>query len=218
MGAFALAAGPYGTFDQAGNVFEWTEGLTPPFLRALRGGAFDSDDAGLNCATPNPVLSSISDVPDVGFRVAAAAPGVQAVDRPSLADAPVTTVAGLPRRPWRDPQTGRPFFPLAWFSYAGDEEDLAELAAQVANLVLFVNTPTDVGTEVRNPSLRLQGVGSDYTESGALGVWRNPLYEETRFMACSEDTREWVIDPHAMCFGDVNVWVIPKALPAASTP
>ena len=33
-------------------------------------------------------------------------------------------------------------------------------------------------------------------------------------LSYSEDAGEWVIDPHSMCFGDINVWVIPKTLPA----
>jgi formylglycine-generating enzyme len=37
-GAFSNTAGPYGAFDQAGNVGEWTEGITPSTTRILRGG------------------------------------------------------------------------------------------------------------------------------------------------------------------------------------
>lgn len=48
VGTFSRATSAYGTFDQAGNVFEWTEGLNPPFVRVLRGGAFDSDEADLD--------------------------------------------------------------------------------------------------------------------------------------------------------------------------
>ncbi|MEY2787099.1 MAG: hypothetical protein RLZZ34_242, partial [Verrucomicrobiota bacterium] len=29
----------------------------------------------------------------------------------------------------------------------------------------------------------------------------------------AEASGEWLITPHPMCFGDVNVWVIPKAVP-----
>ncbi len=36
----------------------------------------------------------------------------------------------------------------------------------------------------------------------------------SRTLAFSEDTGEWSLDKHAMCFGDINVWVIPKARPA----
>ena len=33
-----------------------------------------------------------------------------------------------------------------------------------------------------------------------------------RTIAFSEETGEWVIDKHTMCFGDINVWVIPKTV------
>ena len=147
VGSFPSALGPWGTLDQAGNIAEWTDGLTPPFLRTLRGGACDSDDAGLHVVTPNPVFSSISDTSDIGFRVAAAPEG-QTVPAPAVAsDASTGVGLDFPRRPWRDAETGRPFFPLAWFSYQSDEADLDELAAQGANLVLFVNAPGDVDTD-----------------------------------------------------------------------
>ena len=39
VGAFAASPGPYGTFDQGGNLCQWTEAVvTPNFSRALRGG------------------------------------------------------------------------------------------------------------------------------------------------------------------------------------
>ncbi|MEY4565140.1 MAG: hypothetical protein RLY14_110 [Planctomycetota bacterium] len=147
VGSFSNAIGPYGTYDQAGNVYEWTEDLKPPFLRSLRGGAFNSDDAGLNIPTSNPVFSSISDVTNVGVRIAAS------IDGSPLPVASVTNAQSdnalldFPRRPWLDPQTGKPFFPLAWFSYASDEKDLDELASYGANLVLFVNAPADVDSD-----------------------------------------------------------------------
>ena len=37
--------------------------------------------------------------------------------------------------------------------------------------------------------------------------------EWNRTIARSEETGEWVIDKHTMCFGDINIWVIPKAQP-----
>ena len=148
-GFFSRSPGPFGTFDMAGNVAEWTEGLNPPFLRTLRGGAFDTDDAGRNEPIRNPVFSSISDVHDIGFRIAAAEPGETASAAP-LVPAPVaaaSAVTDFPRRPWLDPLTGKPFFPLAWFSYSSDEKDLDDLRAQGANLVLYINAPTDTDTD-----------------------------------------------------------------------
>ncbi len=151
-GSFPAAVGPWGTLDQAGNVAEWTDGLTPPFLRTLRGGAYDSDDAGLHGVTPNPVFSSISDTSDIGFRIAAAPEGATVPAPPAASGSSAGVGPDFPRRPWRDAETGRPFFPLAWFSYQSDEADLDELAAQGANLVLFVNAPADVDTDEQTTS------------------------------------------------------------------
>jgi hypothetical protein len=41
---------------------------------------------------------------------------------------------------------------------------------------------------LRNPSPCMQGVGPNCLDSGQRPVWRNPLYEETRFMAYSSLT------------------------------
>lgn len=41
---------------------------------------------------------------------------------------------------------------------------------------------------LRNPSPCMQGVGWSHTENGVLGIWRDPLYEETRYMAYSSLT------------------------------
>jgi len=147
VGSFSKATSPYGTYDQAGNVYEWTEDLNPPFLRTLRGGAFDSDDAGLNVPPPNPVYSSISDVTNVGLRIAASMDDTPLPLRTETIKQSASALIDFPRRPWIDPQSGKPFFPLAWFSYASDEKDLDELASYGANLVLFVNAPADVDSD-----------------------------------------------------------------------
>jgi formylglycine-generating enzyme required for sulfatase activity len=41
-GAFAASPGPYGTFDQCGNVWEWDEAILYSSTRGLRGGAADT--------------------------------------------------------------------------------------------------------------------------------------------------------------------------------
>ncbi len=149
VGTFRQATSAYRTFDQAGNVLEWTEGLEPPFLRCAWGGAFDMSDGGRNERAPNRQYTSTSDVLSIGFRVAAAVEGIAATaELQATTNTPTTPPAGdFPRRPWRDPETGKLFFPLAWFSYQSDEEDLDDLAREGANLVLFVNTPSDLDTD-----------------------------------------------------------------------
>ena len=42
-GEFENSDSPYGTFDQAGNVWEWNEALVYGFYRGVRGGAFDNN-------------------------------------------------------------------------------------------------------------------------------------------------------------------------------
>jgi formylglycine-generating enzyme required for sulfatase activity len=81
VGAYALAASPYGTFDQAGNVSEWTETLltilgTPVrYERIIRGGSWNSNDPGLgpgalhkNISREN--SSGVGHGREWGFRVA----------------------------------------------------------------------------------------------------------------------------------------------------
>ncbi|MGA2233701.1 MAG: PEP-CTERM sorting domain-containing protein, partial [Tepidisphaeraceae bacterium] len=41
VGAFADSPGPYGTFDQGGNVYQWTETVINGSQYAFLGGAFD---------------------------------------------------------------------------------------------------------------------------------------------------------------------------------
>jgi formylglycine-generating enzyme len=151
VGAFPRSLGPWGTLDQAGNAAEWTEALQPPFLRGLRGGAFDTEDAGRNVPTPNRSFTSISDVPNVGLRIAATVPGATPPfpEVPAVDLAAASAVADFPRRPWRDPLTGKQFFPLAWFSYQSDEADLDAIASEGGNLVLFVNTPSDLDNDTQ---------------------------------------------------------------------
>ncbi|MBM4090526.1 MAG: formylglycine-generating enzyme family protein, partial [Planctomycetes bacterium] len=148
-GTFARASSAYGTFDQAGNVYEWTEGLIPPFLRCLWGGSAWSATAGLNVRAPNDQLHSGSDDALVGFRVAGALPETPAVTGSPAEAAPGAEAATVrfPRRPWRDPETGRPFFPLGWFTWHSDAQDLESIAKEGGNAVLFVDAPSDVDDE-----------------------------------------------------------------------
>ncbi len=147
VAAFAQSPSGYGTFDQAGNAVEWTEGLDPPFLRRLWGGAFGTADGGLNRPAENLSISSRSDSGYVGFRIAGAVPGVTI---PPAADTVTTTPRAtndFPRRPWRHPETGKPFFPMGWFVYDSDEADLDEMAKDGANVVLYVNSYSNLDSD-----------------------------------------------------------------------
>jgi hypothetical protein len=208
VGSFPKSPSAYGTLDQAGNVAEWTEGLKPPFLRSVWGGSFDTDDAGRNIPMPNLALSSRSDEGGIGFRIAAAVPGSPITVSKAPALEQTSAVVDFPRRPWRDPLTKKPFFPLAWFSYASDEKDLDELARQGANLVLFVNGPSDTKTdEQTEANIRRMRAYLDQAQQRKIrvlvqnsGPWKAHMRND---VAMLERQRRWVgaIHDHPALFG-----------------
>ena len=68
-GSYEGSAGPYGTFDQVGNVWEWNDAVISVSFRGLRGGSWDNN--GINLLSS----SRFSFNPDfegsfIGFRVA----------------------------------------------------------------------------------------------------------------------------------------------------
>lgn len=75
VGAYATSASPYGTFDQGGNVFEWTENLTIDSVfqfrhyRGLRGGSWDGHFLNLR-ATGQSISIPVEESIHIGFRVA----------------------------------------------------------------------------------------------------------------------------------------------------
>ena len=70
VGAFVNSPGPYGTFDQAGNVWEWDETSLTDARRGFRGGSFFNDSQSSQRASERldafPTLQSNN----LGFRVA----------------------------------------------------------------------------------------------------------------------------------------------------
>jgi formylglycine-generating enzyme required for sulfatase activity len=68
VGDYTGSASPYGTFDQGGNILEWTEAIIGS-NRGLRGGGFGSPAIGL-AASIRGGGSPSTEVESVGFRVA----------------------------------------------------------------------------------------------------------------------------------------------------
>ncbi len=70
VGEFENSDSPYGTFDQGGNVMEWTEATFYGSPRGVRGGSFDGYSAGvLLASSPLTYLNPTSAGGNIGFRV-----------------------------------------------------------------------------------------------------------------------------------------------------
>jgi formylglycine-generating enzyme required for sulfatase activity len=71
VGAYLLSESPYGTFDQGGNILEWTEtvSLDFGFFRIVRGGAWDNIQVSLGSGTAG-FADADHENWSIGFRVA----------------------------------------------------------------------------------------------------------------------------------------------------
>ena len=69
VGAYTSSPGPWGTYDQGGNIYEWTEGLAGSERRSLRGGSFYWSQITLRSSIPGDASPEHENV-DIGFRVA----------------------------------------------------------------------------------------------------------------------------------------------------
>lgn len=92
VGEFENSESPYGTFDQGGNVWEWTEGSLFGNFRLIRGGSFWNDAGGNLEAWYRNVHSPASEIYHIGLRVAF----VPEPAKPPVADAdgPYTIYVG----------------------------------------------------------------------------------------------------------------------------
>jgi hypothetical protein len=70
VGAYALSQSPYGTFDQGGNVWEWSDAGSG-FSAGTFGGSWNSGPEALRATSDVPFLRSSNQLSNVGFRVAA---------------------------------------------------------------------------------------------------------------------------------------------------
>ncbi|HEY7116040.1 MAG TPA: SUMF1/EgtB/PvdO family nonheme iron enzyme [Tepidisphaeraceae bacterium] len=69
VGAYGNSPGPYGTFDQAGDVFQWNQTLIDPAFRGQRGSSWANCPCMLPSTSRNYFTPTLED-PAVGFRVA----------------------------------------------------------------------------------------------------------------------------------------------------
>ena len=68
VGSYTASPSPYGTFDQGGNVWEWTDEITG-LDRRIRGGGFASAVSELAAASSGMDADPLAADPDLGFRV-----------------------------------------------------------------------------------------------------------------------------------------------------
>lgn len=97
VGAYADAASPFGTFDQGGNVWEWTEAVVLSGIREIRGGNWFTTGSTLAAASASSAEDDSENI-GFGFRVARAVPEPDALAAGACA---VAVVAGLRRRTTR---------------------------------------------------------------------------------------------------------------------
>ena len=69
VGAHENSDGPYSTFDQGGNVWEWTEAVLYDVSRGLRGGSFEGWVEGLSASIRGDNCIPIGEYNSYGFRV-----------------------------------------------------------------------------------------------------------------------------------------------------
>jgi uncharacterized repeat protein (TIGR03803 family) len=75
VGTFILSMGPYGTFDQGGDVYQWNEANFFNADRATRGGAFgDNSSSSLSTSYRNISPPDNNQSASIGFRVASSVP------------------------------------------------------------------------------------------------------------------------------------------------
>jgi len=99
VGAYTGSMSPYGTFDQGGDVFQWTEqsvSLSTGYFRVIRGGSWDYVDSDV-AARVSLVGPPPAGVNNIGFRVASLglAVGIEVEPNPIALNLPISvTVLG----------------------------------------------------------------------------------------------------------------------------
>jgi formylglycine-generating enzyme required for sulfatase activity len=172
VGAYTLSPGPYGTFDQGGNVVEWNETLLSGSYRAARGGSWN-DTWLAQLSTFQLSLNPTHEDSGIGFRVASLVPepgamllvivcaGLIALNRcarcqPGLLLAPVVVFTSL------DPCTADAFRTVA---LSGQQAPGVSSSQQFANF----NLPVIDGSGKTAFLATLAGPGVNF--QNAQGIW-----------------------------------------------
>lgn len=74
VGSYSGSPSPYGTFDQGGNVLEWTGGLTPSGSAGIQGGSWFSSEATFLALYSQGFTLASNEFTNYGFRVATIVP------------------------------------------------------------------------------------------------------------------------------------------------
>ncbi len=69
VGAHENSASPYGTFDQGGNVMEFTEAVPESDIRRMRGGSWNQGCSQVSSSQIDDVMHSSDEFADLGFRL-----------------------------------------------------------------------------------------------------------------------------------------------------
>lgn len=96
-GAYTFATSHYGTYDQGGNVWEWTEALLSGSFRILRGGSWDMGAFALSSSSRSLWAFPADETFNFGFRVAA----IATVPEPSTIALAALGLASLIAIAWR---------------------------------------------------------------------------------------------------------------------
>ena len=83
VGAYTLAGSYYGTFDQGGNVWEWSDVVLSGYLRLVRGGSWGTSEYFLRSYESNSRGPTAS-YSDVGFRIASVPEPTVGVPEPTV--------------------------------------------------------------------------------------------------------------------------------------
>jgi hypothetical protein len=100
VGSYKLSIGPYGTFDQGGNVAEWNDTLFSGGDRGIQGGSWRGNFAGLRAYGFSGELPPYQDW-DLGFRMATV-PEPSTLALAAVACGVITCLMRSPRRSWRE--------------------------------------------------------------------------------------------------------------------